>query len=436
MNNLFKKYRPHLISLAVLLLTLSGVFFRDALFNHAYALTETESSAWSTGLSYRTRFENAHQTDLSSKRSAILLRLRPEIRYTLDSELSFSLVPQFSKIYGQSIYQPTSSTLGFDLLTSGNVNDPNFLIHEGYVVYQPHFLSDQVVFKLGRFVFNYGDELVLGALDWNNIGRSFDAFQMKFKFDATQWMDLFASKLLDGGSAGKSSVDLYGMYHHYDLGRYLKEVEPYLLYRRDATVPARPVHLAAVGLRAASKFDGFDYRFEWTKEFGNQLNRPTHAYQVDAELGCDLLQDENHKSIWRAAVEGFYADSDYQQWYPTAHKWLGFADVLSRRNVEGWSLHTDVQAATDLKLKLDYHQFYRSSRRDTAYAYSGSKIGTITGSQSRMLGSEIDVTGTYSLRKDMKLVLGYSYFKALDNIKSQTHTKNPVFYYVQTEIKI
>ena len=44
--------------------------------------------------------------------------------------------------------------------------------------------------KVGRQELSYGDERLVGAFDWNNIGRVFDAAKLRYEND-TLWVDAF-----------------------------------------------------------------------------------------------------------------------------------------------------------------------------------------------------------------------------------------------------
>jgi hypothetical protein len=49
--------------------------------------------------------------------------------------------------------------------------------------------------KVGRQILSYGDERLIGAFDWNNIGRTFDAVKLRWE-EKTWWLDAFASSVV------------------------------------------------------------------------------------------------------------------------------------------------------------------------------------------------------------------------------------------------
>lgn len=75
--------------------------------------------------------------------------------------------------------------------------------------------SDQWSFRAGRQELSYGDERLVGAFGWDNVGRSFDAARLRYRTGA--WVnDFFWSRLVDvrrGGAPHRpGNRDLYGNY--------------------------------------------------------------------------------------------------------------------------------------------------------------------------------------------------------------------------------
>ena len=111
------------------------------------------------------------------------------------------------RIYGQAqdareIYSDRADFPGL-LAAEG---DDSFDFRQGWIE-----IGDPKVFplmvKAGRQILSYGDERLIGAFDWNNIGRTFDA--VKLRWDAKVWsVDAFASSVV---------VPVRGSYNQSDL---------------------------------------------------------------------------------------------------------------------------------------------------------------------------------------------------------------------------
>ena len=69
-----------------------------------------------------------------------------------------------------------------------------FDLHQGFVL-----LGDAKQFpltaKVGRQELSYGDERLIGAFDWNNVGRVFDAAKLRWQNEKS-WVDGFAGRVV------------------------------------------------------------------------------------------------------------------------------------------------------------------------------------------------------------------------------------------------
>jgi hypothetical protein len=57
-----------------------------------------------------------------------------------------------------------------------------------------------------------------------------------------------------------------------------------------------------------------------------------HGSQYDIELGYALLFKNS-----RLSAEYFSVSEDFNQLFPTAHKWLGYAGLFKRQNIKGFA---------------------------------------------------------------------------------------------------
>ncbi len=392
--------------------------------------TAMASDRFTIGSSFRFRNETLSDTDYATYRSFSSMRIRTDLNFKVPEEhIRLFLQPQFSKYFGEPTLVAATTSTNASQNTSGTTVDPEFLVHQGYLEYAS---TDWYKFVIGRQVIAYGDELVIGGLDWNNVGRSFDGAKVKFLY-SMGWLDLIYLKLVDNNvttTSASGDIGLSGVYNSLNLGDYLKSFDVYY-FQKDDDSQFLGRKLFVAGARVASQFDGFDYRAEYTKEWGTSVNNSNDAYQHDIEIGYKFV-DVNTKP--RLAVEAFTAGKEYDTLYTTAHKWLGFADVFGRRNITGGVGHFSFAPTESLTTLLDYHYFSRTSADATAYKTNGtSSIGSTTGSSSLELGSEIDLTLKYKVSKSFSASAGYSYFSPGEYLKKQFSNKTPEFYFAQLE---
>lgn len=379
---------------------------------------------------FRLRAEGNDSTDFASSRDFIGLRMRAELTYAPSSAVTFGLTPQFARLWGEPGYL-TSANTGIATRTSlsGGTSDPSLGVHEAYIVYRP---GDRWSLKPGRQILSYGNELVVGALDWNTVGRSFDALKARYEMERLS-VDFFYSKLVDNNTVAPAfggDQDFSGIYGSFQPFSAEHTVDAYVLYQKDSTT--LPTHLAVFGIRLAGKPGAIDYRVEATQEGGNAVAELGQAYQVDAELGYRLPGAIKP----RISGELLSAGTNYQQLYPTAHRWLGYADVLGRRNIQSAALHAGVAPTADWEVKVDAHFFRRASTDVPAYKLNGSTaLGSAARSSDRAIGTEIDFTSSVKCAAAVTFSGGVSYFSSGDYLKGQFGDVNPWFYSLQMETK-
>lgn len=408
------------IKLATVLITLISI--------QSSALAE--ETQFSVSGQVRIRAEGDDYTDYLGDRDFFLIRARPVFKIKRGEQFTAVLAPQFARNLGEAAYlTPVNTGTPVKTGQSGNVVDPSLGVHEAYLIYSP---TSWLTLKGGRMIYSYGDELVIGALEWNNVGRSFDGFNARVQY-GIGWSDFFINKIADNNTVapGPGDTDFFGLYNSAKISDYLQAADLYVLYQRDAS-SGRATHLGVTGLRFSSPVNDFDYRAEFTKELGTALVDAKSAYQADVELGYKI--DTFLKP--RVGAEYFTSGSSYQQLYPTLHKWLGFADVLGRRNVSGFAFHLDTQLADSTKLKLNLHHFTRTDRYAPAYKLNGSTpLGAAGGSSSKTIGNEIDLTLTHKISTDLTLTGGASILIAGKYLRDQLINKNPTFYFTSIEAK-
>ena len=377
---------------------------------------------------FRFRQEYYNHTDFVTERSASLLRLRPRLTWTPTPEIAVLLQPQAAKAFGEPAFVPNATTGNRAADSSGMANSDTSAVtfHQAYADYRP--LAD-VTLRLGRQVLTYGDELVLGALDWANVARSFDAVRVltKHRYGAT---DVFTAKLKDTNvvGAGPGDKDLHGLYTSFEFGAWLNQFDLYLMDLHDASTRLAPATLVAVGARAKSVVGPIDYRAEFTRERGFAT---PDGFQYNPEVGYTLPWADHHP---RLGVEYYYATGDYNQLYPSAHRWLGIADVLGRRNVKGVGAHLATAVTSVVDAKLDYHHFERVESARTVFRIDGhTEVGRADGSTAMDLGDEVDLIVKWRAAPGAAWTLGYAKFWSGAFFNDQFAKKNPDFAYLSLE---
>lgn len=347
--------------------------------------------------------------------------------------------PIFSKIAGQSELVPSSTTANTDTATSGGSQNSRVDMLEAYIALNPMQDSKTTLF-LGRQVLSYGDDLIIGASGWTRTGRSFDGF--KAQYNAEKWkVDLLAFTTSEKNSTSTTSApridsSLYGAYFTMNVNDYMKAADLYYL-RKDNASNLSSDDINAFGARFKSTLGStkFDYRAEAILQRGNLdtsgEKQDKSEHQWDAEVGYTT-----GFYATRFGVEAFYSTKFYDAFYPTGHRYLGYVDQLSRKNINGYVAHLSSKPTEKLSVNFDYHIFKRTDKSVGAYDFSGASLGT-AGTKDDV-GTEYDLTLAYQLSSQLTFSAGYGRFVPGDYIKDQGTTKDDSvnFGYLQLSAKI
>jgi hypothetical protein len=398
------------------------------LFSNSHILAEPLQNISVTG-SARVRSEWRNNSDfadqLSDSQDLIGSRFRLEAKFQPNERLLVFLQPQFTRLWGQAEYVPSGAAVNTETTTSGGTRDPGFDVHQGYIDY---LVNPSLGASAGRKEFNFGDQLLAGGLGWSHVGRAFDQVGVNFNYGFGV-LDLFSAKVKDNNiaQAGPGDREFSGVYSANSVSDSLKELDGYFFLANDrSTAPQAKTH--AYGLRAKSPVGRFDYRTEATFERVANATTESDEHQFDIELGYQVFES----GALRFAAEYLRASRNFDQLYPTGHKWLGYADLFSRRNIEGLRVGVSGRASEKWTVSLDYHQFKRTNAALPAYKYSGAAYGAV--GQDLEIASEIDLVATYKVEPGLTLEGGASRVEPGAYLRANSAADVAAFYYLQASV--
>lgn len=390
----------------------------------------------------RFRYEHFNNRDFvaaDDRFDFVLTRIRPSIEFRPHEQVTLFFEPQFTAGWGEtgvSLTSVNAATNGTMASTSGALDDPDLGLHQGFLIYSP---VEWFAMKLGRQELVYGDHLVVGNVDWSNVGRAFDAAKLTFTHDSG-WVDVFWSLLSDEESGlargvptgSRGDAHFMGVYSSLDLGRFFKALDLYALYRIDMTGSPDPHNYVTGGIRIKSKPSQWDYRFEATGQLGKLLGANQRDWQFDLEGGY-TVEDWYQ---FRVGLEAFASSLNYNQLFPTAHKWLGFIDLFGRRNIMGAVLHLSAKPHKKWLVKLDAHTIFRTKTSAGLFRLNGvTPIGAVGPSSSRFAGEELDLAVVFKPLDILSFASGFSAFIPAGFIDSNVGGEVPLFGYLQTKLQ-
>jgi hypothetical protein len=354
-------------------------------------------------------------------------------------------------------------------------------LHQAYITLGTH-KEFPVSLKIGRQELSYGEERLVGAFAWNNIGRVFDAAKLRWQ---NEWFgaDFFGSRVVipeDEQFNVSNDYDFFSGVYATSMVIPKNILEGYFL-ARNATQKAISAEAApqagqpsardiyTVGGRLKSKpgeFGGWDYTLEGAYQFGDFRDRRLGATSKRLNQDAFMFVAQGgytFTDIWgtpRLGLEYSFGSGDdnpndgthgtFENLFPTNHKFYGYMDMISLQNIH------DVRAIFQLKphprvsLAVEGHGFWLANTHDNFYNVGGAPRGgvaaTPTGNgygvnptYSSFVGSELDVIAGWAVTKYAQLEMGYGHFFTGKYIDQSLHSaafgsKDANFFYAQLNV--
>ncbi len=327
-------------------------------------------------------------------------------------------------------------------------------LHQAYLTLGNH-KEFPVSLKLGRQELSYGEERLVGAFGWNNIGRVFDAAKVRWQ-NAWFGADFFTGRVVipeDGRFNVDNDYDWFsGMYatstaipkHLLDVYFFSRNSSPDAVAAEPSPQFPQPSarDIYTIGFRFKSKpgdLGPWDYLIDSAFQTGNYQDRrlPAGSGRLDHEAYMVVVQGGyTFTDTWAAPRLGLeYAhgsgDSNpldgkhetFENLFPTNHKFYGYMDFLSIQNLHNVRGIFQLKPTPRLSLALEGHGFWLADTHDNLYTAAGTPRGglaaTPTGngygvnpSYSSFVGSELDVIAGYALTRWAQVEVGYGHFFA------------------------
>jgi hypothetical protein len=417
-------------------------------------------SAWDIGTQVRLRYEIRDNFGIAGKAGSVdflrngadvdnayfLQRIKPHIGFTAEWFSAF--------VEGRS-----SGSTGDDRNPNAE-SDGVFDLHQAYITVGNHKEFPLSV-KVGRQELIYGDERLIGASAWNNIGRVFDAARLRWQ---NQWFaaDFFSGRVI------LPRENHFNMPNDYDWfsGVYAstkmvpKQVTEFYVLSRNTSPKSLQASGAAgpngpsardiytVGARMKSNpgdLGPWDYTLELMGQFGHfndtTAGGPPLADKSLEHLAYAFVAAGGYTwtdARWtpRLGLEYDYASGDsdprddkhetFENLFSTNHKFYGYMDFFSLQNLHDVRLMSSFKPLPRLTLLAEAHAFWLADTHDSLYTAAGARRGTldsnpggygINSGYSSFVGSELDAIATYAFSPQGTVELGYGRFFRGDYIK-------------------
>lgn len=289
----------------------------------------------------------------------------------------------------------------------------------------------QLSLKLGRQVLAYGDERLVGPLEWLNFSRTFDAVKLHYQ-EESWWVEAFSSSVVRIHEShfnvsdwldGENTRDQIFSGIYFSTTAIPTQTTDLYAFHLHEEVLNGGTDFITLGTRLKGdplKLAGWDYTVELVGQTGQVRGQDLRAFASHLEAGYNWLQ-----TPWkpRVALEYSYGSGDgdagdgethtFQNLFPTNHPPYGLMDTLSWQNLHNIVLRFAAQPHPKVKTTLDFHGFWLNDTADAWYRANGTtQVRPIAPGASNEAGAEIDFAINTKLTKHLEMLIGYSRFFA------------------------
>ncbi|MEZ5356558.1 MAG: alginate export family protein [Bryobacteraceae bacterium] len=291
--------------------------------------------------------------------------------------------------------------------------------------------------RIGRQEMRFDNEHFVGAANWGNTGRSYDAVKLIYDttgYHAEAWGSTVVRQLQGEVNRITRTQQLHGI--HFDAKKWLpKSTVSFYHYikihpaeaNESATALARSrVHTSGFGLKGT-----LPRRFDYTAETAIQNGR-SGGEPLSAWAGRYILGQSPWRSKFNPRLYAVYSYSSpdrnptdrrrntLDQLYPTNHSPFGLGDRISWKNMHEAAGGVQWRPYKNVRLQHEYHSFWLASRRDSFYDFGQRRVVLMPGATSNHLYHEWDTQAFWDINSHVQIVLGYAHLFAGGFVRQAT----------------
>jgi len=356
------------------------------------------------------------------------LRTRLNANYSASKRVSGIIQLQDSRIFGQE-----ASTLS---------NSQNIDIHQAYINFD-NFFKLPVDIRVGRTEYILGNERLVGAVDWNNVGRSFDGGTLHININKVK-VDLFGfnvdENLMQGDSLdniftgliigfklfGSHNLDVFGMNQN--------------IYNSES------LSRTTTGFYLKGNFNKFFHEAEFAYQLGDYVdnrNNPGTTQDINAlyfAYNAGYAFKSKVKPVVGLGVDYLSGDKDltddkyevFNTMYATNHKFYGYMDYFF-----DIPLNTYGRGLMDANIKFSIKPWKPFTAKVHFHIFNSTEdFDLISGGKSKSFGSELDIVLDYEYTNSVLFQGGFGWFMPGDVFKEKRGKDSSVWLYLQAKVNI
>jgi len=405
-------------------------------------------------------------------------RARIQIKAELADGVTAVFTPQAVGVWGEG-----GQGLGLDSNSTGDV-----YMHEAYMLLANPFGIENVIVKMGRQEVNLGNQRLVGAVGWSQAGRSLDGILVGYVAGDYGLAGFFYGKLNDEATGtgpwlkqGNKDydIDLYvatwqGNFKPFGFGGTYEITDIYVnpttnysktldidgdgnadqlgidinvntLYGRVTPVFDTDFAKIKLNVEAAVQtgnadieggrsldFNGYFFSIGGGATFADVTWSPDIFIGYDYYSGDDDPNDNDIDAFWSVL--------------PTAHKWLGHADVVwvntpfyqfNGKGLVNVILQNNAKGVQDLYFKVGVKPANKiAAHFDFHYFTAAEDVTLNDGSTDDSIGWETDLAVKYKYSKNLCLTLGWDHFDpddAMEAVKGNDDSED--HFWLQADLK-
>lgn len=386
------------------------LFFAISIFcnQNIFAQNENEELKINIQLRPRAEIRNGFFTPiLEDQKPATFVAQRSRIGFTYskNNKLKIGLSTQVVNVWGN------------DAQVQITANDISL-----YEAWAQFYFNPEWSIKIGRQVLTYDDERILGALDWNNVGRKHDAALVAFKknkFTANlvaaynQNVEKVTGDFFDNSiSQPYKSMEFLWMKYKFSDAFSASALAMNLAFqnRIDSSIS----HLQTFGGNIFYKKEKLNVMGTYYYQMGDNAQKNFSSIKTNAWMASAKVDYKFTKKFGAGIGSDFLSGMDmnspsrnisyFNPLYGTHHKFYGAMDYFyvssGHDNVRLWDSYVNLNLNSSEKLnwQLAFHHFESAAK---VVNYSGLNA-------SSDLGNEVDISFKYDVMKEVELIGGYS----------------------------
>ena len=357
----------------------------------------------------RWEFRDPYSATASGGDWFVSMRARADITAALEKNVTVFVQLQDVRLWGE------------EANTLGDFSADNLDLHQAYVEVKKQG-DTNLAARAGRQQVAFGGQRLVGAVNWTQQGRSFDAVKLSAG-DERLHLDILGAVLANDLTATfDADAHLLGAYGQ------VKEVGPgtleaYGLYNKVAAVA--PTSQMTLGARWFGASDKIDFRVEGSYQIGQRMDNDVSAFMLGGRVGTKLNDGKASVALWYDYLSGDDDPADdqikvFDTLYATNHKFYGLADYFlnipvhtAGRGLQDIALKGSIVAADAVTFRMEAHSFHAAQSE-----------GLSTGH----FGEEFDVTAAYRYTSNLGFSAGVSYVMAADGFADIGRLTENVFW--------